>query len=100
MKFTRKNLINLTYVKTNGINKIIVAEIINNFLDETYKILSKNEEVEIELRGFGTFKKRKRNNLIIQNPRTKEKKLYNDLYSIKFKLSKKTMIDKEVCSNE
>ncbi|MFN3412378.1 MAG: HU family DNA-binding protein, partial [Exilispira sp.] len=50
--------------------------------------------------GFGTFKKRKRNNLIIQNPRTKEKKLYNDLYSVKFKLSKKTIINKEVCSNE
>lgn len=100
MKFVRKNLIDLTYYRTAGINKIIVIEVINNFLSEMHKILSKDDEVEIELRGFGTFKKKKRNSVFIQNPKTKEKKLYSDLYSIKFKLSKKSIIYKEDCSNE
>jgi len=100
MKITRKDLIDLTYQKTKEVNKDLVASIINQFLTELSNILSKEEEINIELRGFGVFKKRKRKDLLILNPKTKEKKIYNNLYSIKFKLSKINKLNKEVGSNE
>lgn len=88
MKITKKDLIDLTYQKTEGINKNIVSLIIGQFLNELFDILSKNEEIDVEIRGFGVFKKRKREEVVIQNPKTKEKKIYNNLYSVKFKMSK------------
>lgn len=100
MKIKKKDLIDLTYQKANGINKNVVSSIINSFLEELYLILSKNEEVNIELRGFGVFKKKKRKEVIIQNPKTKQKSKYSDLYSIKFRISKESKIKKEVGSDE
>lgn len=88
MKITKKDLIDLTYQKTGGINKNIVSFVVGEFLNELFDILSKNEEIDIEIRGFGVFKKRKREEVVIQNPKTKEKKIYNNLYSVKFKMSK------------
>ncbi|HPC37864.1 MAG TPA: HU family DNA-binding protein [Exilispira sp.] len=88
MKITKKDLIDITYQKTEGINKNIISFIIGQFLNELSAILSKNEEIDVEIRGFGVFKKRKREKVVIQNPKTKEKKIYNNLYSVKFKISK------------
>ncbi|MCR4422685.1 MAG: hypothetical protein GYA61_04810 [Spirochaetales bacterium] len=100
MKITKKDLIDLTYQKTNGVNKDLIASIINQFLIELSNILLMKDEISIEIRGFGVFKKRKRKDLLILNPKTKEKKIYNDLYSIKFKLSKVNKLKKEVGPNE
>lgn len=100
MKITKKDLIDLTYQKTNGVNKDLIASIINQFLIELSNILLMKDEISIEIRGFGVFKKRKRKDLLILNPKTKEKKIHNDLYSIKFKLSKVNKLKKEVGPNE
>ncbi len=100
MKLTKKELIDLTYQNVAGINKNIVSSIINQFLVELNKILSTDQEVDIELRGFGVFKKRKRKDVQIFNPIIKEKKLFSGLYTIRFKKSKESKVKKEVNSNE
>lgn len=88
MKIKKKDLVDLVYQDLKGVNKVIVSKVIDLFLKELNNILNENEEVDVELRGFGVFKKRKRKSAVIQNPKTKEKKIYSDLYSIRFKMSK------------
>lgn len=100
MKIRKKELIDLTYQNTKGVNKQVVSSIINQFLIELNKILLEKNDIDIELRGFGVFKKRKRKETMIINPKTKEKKVFTDLYTIKFKLSKESKLKKEVNFDE
>ncbi len=99
-KYTKSELIDSTYQKLSNINKNIVNAVINKFLDQINIILTEEEEVDIEIRGFGVFKKRKRKDVNIINPKTKEKRLFKNLYNIRFKKSKELKLNKEVISNE
>jgi len=100
MKVTKKELIDLTYQSIKNVNKSLVSSIINQFFVEINNIFSKNEEVDIEIRGFGVFRKRKRKDIEIFNPKTNKMKLFHGLYSVRFKKSKESKIKKEVNPDE
>lgn len=94
-KIVKADLIDVTANEVNVLPKTVVAYIINQFLKILHRQLKENEEFSIELRGFGVFTKKKRKPSIIKNPKTNESHLYQDLYSISFRLSKNSLSLKE-----
>lgn len=81
----KKNLIDEVVYKT-GLNKTIVKEVVDNFLE----ILSKGmvEDKRVELRGFGVFETKRMKPKKARNPKTGEVVFIPERDKITFKPSK------------
>ena len=81
----RKVLANIIH-QNIGFSKIISENIVNDIF---YIImLSFKENEKIKITSFGTFLKKRKNERIGRNPKTKEKKIISARNVIKFKASK------------
>ena len=81
----RKSLTNIIY-QNIGFSKIISENIVNDIF---YIIMSSfKENNKIKITSFGTFQKRRKNERIGRNPKTKEKKIISARKVITFKASK------------
>ncbi|HQU71038.1 MAG TPA: HU family DNA-binding protein [Calditrichia bacterium] len=69
MTVTKADLVNLLSDST-GMSKAEVDEVVNGFLYRIIESLERGDRVEI--RGFGSFFARERDNRLVKNPRTKE----------------------------
>jgi integration host factor subunit alpha len=81
----RKGLANIIY-QNIGFSKIISENIINDIFYIIISAFKENEKVKIT--SFGTFQKRKKNERIGRNPKTKEEKIISSRKVITFKPSK------------
>ncbi|HNS31687.1 MAG TPA: HU family DNA-binding protein [bacterium] len=81
----RKDLIEDVVYKT-GLNKTIVKEVVDTFLETLAKSLSEGSRVE--LRGFGVFDIKKMKTKKARNPRTGETVIIPERNKIVFKASK------------
>ena len=81
----RKALANIIY-QNIGFSKIISENIVNDIFYIIISAFKKNEKVKIT--SFGTFQKRRKNERIGCNPKTKEKKIISSRKVITFKASK------------
>ena len=69
MTVTKADLVNLLSDST-GMSKAEVDEVVNGFFFLIIESLERGDRVEI--RGFGSFFARERDNRLVKNPRTKE----------------------------
>ena len=81
----RKSLTNIIY-QNIGFSKIISENIVNDIFYIIISGFKENEKVKIT--SFGTFQKRRKNERIGRNPKTKEKKIISARKVITFKASK------------
>ena len=81
----RKALAN-TIHQNIGFSKIISENIVNDIFYIITSAFKENEKVKIT--SFGTFQKRRKNERIGRNPKTKEKKIISARKIITFKASK------------
>ena len=81
---SRKILANTIY-QNIGFSKIISENIVNDIFYIIISGFKKNEKVKIS--SFGTFHKRRKNERIGRNPKTKEKKLISARNVITFRAS-------------
>ena len=81
----RKVLANIIH-QNIGFSKIISGNIVNDIFYIIISGFKENEKVKIT--SFGTFQKRKKNERIGRNPRTKEKKIIPARNVVTFKASK------------
>ena len=81
----RKSLTNIIY-QNIGFSKIISENIVNDIF---YIIMSSfKENNKIKITSFGTFIKKRKNERIGRNPKTREKKIISARNVITFKASK------------
>ncbi len=69
----RKMLVNIIH-QNIGFSKIISENIVNDIFYIIISAFKENEKVKIS--SFGTFQKRRKNERVGRNPKTKEKKNY------------------------
>ena len=81
----RKTLANKIY-QNIGFSKIISENIVNDIFNIIISSFKNNEKIKIT--SFGTFLKKRKNERIGRNPKTKEKKIISARNVIKFKASK------------
>ena len=81
----RKTLANKIY-QNIGFSKIISENIVNDIFYIIISGFKENEKVKIA--SFGTFLKKRKNERIGRNPKTKEKKIISARNVITFKASK------------
>tara|TARA_B100001123_G_C14486035_1_gene700339 strand:+ start:203 stop:490 length:288 start_codon:yes stop_codon:yes gene_type:complete len=72
--------------KFNSLSPNDTEKIINLFFNKISNSLTDNKNVEI--RGFGSFKKKINKAKMVRNPKTNEKKFKNETNKIHFKISK------------
>ena len=89
---TKKELVNRIADQT-GQTKVVVKEVLQNFLDEIIHELSLGNR--LEFREFGVFEVRERQARVAQNPRTLEKVPVPPKRVVKFKVGR--MMRKRVC---
>lgn len=91
---TKANLIEQILEEYSSLDKAEATKIVNLFFDTIIESLAKGEKVE--LRGFGSFRVKKRDARIGRNPKTGEKVNVPSKMIPFFKPGKllKTMIDK------
>ena len=80
----RKTLTNVIY-KNIGFSRIISENIVNDIFYIIMSGFKRDEEVKIT--SFGTFLKKRKNERIGRNPRTKEKKIITSRNVVTFKAS-------------
>ena len=81
----RKALTNIIY-QNIGFSKVISENIVNDIF---YIIMSGfKEDEKVKITSFGTFIKKKKNERIGRNPKTKEKKIISARNVVTFKASK------------
>ena len=80
----RKTLANIIY-KNIGFSRIISENIVNDIFYIIMSGFKRDEEVKIT--SFGTFLKKRKNERIGRNPRTKEKKIITSRNVVTFKAS-------------
>ena len=81
----RKTLANIVY-KNIGFSKVISENIVNDIF---YIIMSGfKEDEKVKITSFVTFIKKKKNERIGRNPKTKEKKIISARNVVTFKASK------------
>ena len=81
----RKVLSNIVH-KNIGFSKVISENIVNDIFYIIILGFKENERVKIT--SFGTFQKRRKNERIGRNPKTKEKKIISARKVVTFKASK------------
>ena len=81
----RKTLANKIY-QNIGFSKIISENIVNDIFDIIMSSFKENNKIKIS--SFGTFLKKRKNERIGRNPKTKEKKIISARKVITFKASK------------
>ena len=81
----RKTLTNIIY-QNIGFSKIISENIVKDIFYIIISAFKENEKIKIT--SFGTFIKKKKNERIGRNPKTKEKKIISARNVITFKASK------------
>jgi integration host factor subunit alpha len=81
----RKTLANKIY-QNIGFSKIISENIVNDIFNIIISSFKNHEKIKIT--SFGTFLKKRKNERIGRNPKTKEKKIISARNVIKFKASK------------
>jgi len=69
-----------------GLTKVDTEAVVDGFLFTVISAMKEGKNIEI--RGFGTFKVKKRKGKIARNPRTGEQVLVDDHYVPVFKISK------------
>lgn len=77
-----------------GLTKLETEAVVEGFLNTVIGILREGKNIEI--RGFGTFKVKKKNERYARNPKTGEKVFVPEHYAPAFKFSKdfKNMVNK------
>lgn len=98
MNTTKADLVDIV-AKGTGITKLESEAIIEGFLRAIIDTLAENKTIEI--RGFGSFKVKKRNSKYARNPKTNEKVFVPEHYVPAFKFSKefKNMVDMGIKNN-
>ena len=81
----RKTLTNIIY-QNIGFSKVISENIVNDIFYIIMSGFKENEKVKIT--SFGTFLKKRKNERIGRNPKTKEKKIISARNVVTFKASK------------
>ena len=81
----RKMLVNIIH-QNIGFSKIISENIVNDIFHIITSGIKENEKVKIT--SFGTFQKRRKNERIGRNPKTKEKKIISARKVVTFSASK------------
>ena len=81
----RKELANKIY-QYIGFSKIISENIVNDIFYIIMSSIKENEKIKIT--SFGTFLKKRKNERIGRNPKTKEKKIISARNVVTFKASK------------
>ena len=81
----RKALTNIIY-QNIGFSKVISENIVNDIFYIIMSGFKENEKVKIT--SFGTFLKKRKNERIGRNPKTKEKKIISARNVVTFKASK------------
>ena len=69
-----------------GFSKTISENIVKDIFDIIIESVDKNENLKIS--NFGTFKKKKKNERVGRNPKTKEEKIISSRFVVQFKASK------------
>lgn len=97
MNTTKADLVDIV-AKGTGITKLETEAIIEGFLRAVIDTLAENKSIEI--RGFGSFKVKKRRARQARNPRSGEKVFVPEHYVPAFKFSRefKEMVDKGIKS--
>ena len=72
--------------KFNSLSLSDTEKVINLFFNKISNSLQKNRNIEI--RGFGSFKKKINKAKFVRNPKTNEKIFKKETYKIHFKISK------------
>lgn len=98
MNTTKADLVNIV-AKGTGITKLETEAIIEGFLRSIIDTLAENKTIEI--RGFGSFKVKKRRARDARNPKSGSKVFVPEHYVPAFKFSKefKEMVDKGIKNN-
>ncbi len=98
MNTTKADLVNIV-AKGTGITKLETEAIIEGFLRSIIDTLAENKTIEI--RGFGSFKVKKRRARDARNPKSGTKVFVPEHYVPAFKFSKefKEMVDKGIKNN-
>ncbi|MCK9266105.1 integration host factor subunit beta [bacterium] len=82
---TKKDLVEEVVYKT-GLNKTLVKETVDSFLEILFTAMSDGKR--IELRGFGVFETRRMKPKKARNPRTGETLIIPERDKVLFKISK------------
>ena len=81
----KENFINRIFQEI-GFSKTISENIVKDIFDIIIESVDKNQNLKIS--NFGTFKKKKKNERVGRNPKTKEEKIISERNVILFKPSK------------
>ena len=81
----RKTLANIIY-QNIGFSKVISENIVNDIFYILMSAFNENEKVKVT--SFGTFLKKRKNERMGRNPKTKEKKIISSRNVVTFKASK------------
>ena len=82
----KSELISNIQKKHKNLSQNDIELITNLFFKKITKSL--NEDKNIEIRGFGTFKKKVNKSKLVRNPKTNEKILKKETFKIHFKIGK------------
>tara|TARA_B100000579_G_C22657884_1_gene769446 strand:- start:10 stop:303 length:294 start_codon:yes stop_codon:yes gene_type:complete len=82
----KSELISNIQKKHKNLSQNDIELITNLFFKKITKSL--NEDKNIEIRGFGTFKKKMNKSKLVRNPKTNEKILKKETFKIHFKIGK------------
>ena len=80
----KKDFINRIFQEI-GFSKTISENIVKDIFDIIIESVDKNENLKIS--NFGTFKKKKKNERVGRNPKTKEEKIISSRFVVQFKVS-------------
>ena len=81
---TKEDFINKIFQEI-GFSKTISENIVKDIFDIIIESVDKNENLKIS--NFGTFKKKKKNERVGRNPKTKEEKIISSRFVVQFKVS-------------
>ena len=84
----RKTLANIVY-QNIGFSKVISENIVNDIFHILKSAFNENEKIKVK--SFGTFLKKRKNERIGRNPKTKVKKIISARNVVTFKASKHFM---------
>lgn len=87
-KITKQKIVDDIYSKLDNINRIVVKNVVDSFVELFKEYLVSEDEIVIELRKLGVFEKKESKRKFVFNPKTGEKILLKKFYKIKFKPSK------------
>tara|TARA_B100000965_G_C19525068_1_gene728395 strand:- start:433 stop:726 length:294 start_codon:yes stop_codon:yes gene_type:complete len=82
----KSELISNIQKKHKNLSQNDIELITNLFFKKITKSLNENNNIEI--RGFGTFKKKVNKSKLVRNPKTNEKILKKETFKIHFKIGK------------